>query len=77
MTLGGRSFEILEYILTGDVHKKLSSLSTILMYAVGQKRSGLIKTTKEKRRNDTRKPSGIQQEIQVLETEINSINKRR
>ena len=58
MTLGGRSFEILEYILTGDVHKKLS----MLMYAGGQKRFG------------TRKPSGIQQEIQASETEINSIN---
>ena len=77
MTLGGRSFEILEYILTGDVHKKRSSLSTMLMYAVGQKRSGTIKTQEDKRRNGTRKPSGIQQEIQVLETEINSINKRR
>ena len=33
MTLGGRSFEILEYILTGDVHKKLSSLSNMLMFA--------------------------------------------
>ena len=66
MTLGGRSFEILEYILTGDVHKKLS----MLMYAGGQKRSGTIKTKRDKRRNGTRKPSGIRQEIQALETEI-------
>ena len=34
ITKGGRSFEILEYILTGDVYKKRSSLSTMLMYAV-------------------------------------------
>lgn len=67
MTKGGRSFETLEYILTGDVHKKLS----MLMYAGGQKRIGTIKTKEDKRRNGTRKPSGIQQEIQASETEIN------
>ena len=59
----------------GDVHRKLSSLSTIV-YAVGQERFGLVKTRDGKEADIINKPNQRQLEIQKLRTEINSINKQ-
>ena len=59
----------------GDVHRKLSSLSTIV-YAVGQERFGLVKIRDGKEADIINKPNRRQLEIQKLRTEINFINKR-
>ena len=67
--------KILGSTLMGDVHRKLSSLSTIV-YAVGQERFGLVKTRDGKEADIINKPNQRQLEIQKLRTEINSINKQ-
>ena len=59
----------------GDVHRKLSSMTTIV-YDVRQERFGLVKTTGGKEADIINKPNRRQLEIQKLRTEINSINKQ-
>ena len=59
----------------GDVHRKLSSLSTIVDY-YNQERFGSVKTTGGKEADIINKPNRRQLEIQKLRTEINSINKQ-
>ncbi|CAC5393570.1 unnamed protein product [Mytilus coruscus] len=57
--------KILGNTLTGDVHRKISSLSTI-MYAVGQERFGVSNTKTREGIQGTTKHNRRQQEVQTL-----------
>lgn len=59
----------------GNVHTKLSSLSTIV-FTVGQERFGLVKTRERKEADIINKPNRRQVEIQKLRIEIKFINRQ-
>ena len=67
--------KILDNTLTGDVQRKISSLSTIV-YAVGQDRFGVSNTKTREGTQGNMKHNRRQQEIQTLRTEINDVTKQ-
>ncbi|VDI43858.1 Hypothetical predicted protein [Mytilus galloprovincialis] len=67
--------KILDNTITGDVQRKISSLSTII-YAVGQERFGGSNTKTREGTQGNTKHYRRQQDIQTLRTEISDVTKQ-
>ena len=67
--------KILNNTLTGDVQRKISSMSTIVC-VVGQERFGGSNTKTRKGTQGNTKHSRRQQELQKIRTEINDVTKQ-